>query len=434
VTGPDDPLGTRGPLGSDDPQGPVPASPGAVPPVGPETAQVAAPLGGADAVPAAPPTPAGQAPLESPLHLEEELFESPAQLEREITSDQVSLTRRLRQPRTIISLFLPLILLVLLFKVVLSVNFTELLQAVAAANMWLLLAAFAVYYIGFPLRGFRWILLLRGAGIGIRVRDGTHILFLSWTVNCLVPAKLGDVYRAYLLKENAPVSLSKTFGTVFIERILDLFVIAILGLACGFWSFRSGLPPSMQFVVALGIGVMIVLAIGLLTMRSFGRRILVRLPVPVRVIELYDRFEEGVFGSIGARALPGLIVVTVLIWATEALRLYFVVLALGFPDVQLGLSGAAFVAFVGSLLTAVPLSPAGIGIVELGIVGVLTAAYGIPLQEATTIALVDRAISVFSIIVLGSILYVVSPIRRGRGIPCQEIAPKGVQETSAPPA
>jgi hypothetical protein len=371
-------------------------------------------------------------PLESPLRLEEELFEAPARLEREVTADQVSLARRLRQPRTIISLVLPPILLVLVFRVVLSVDFAELVQAVLAANPALLLAAVGVYYLGFPLRGYRWVLLLRGAGSRIRIVDGTHILFLSWFVNCLVPAKLGDVYRAYLLKENAPVSLSRTFGTVFIERILDLFVIAILGLAAGFWSFRSGLPSSMQFVVALGVGVVIVLGVGLLTMRSFGRRILVRLPVPSRVIDLYDRFEEGVFGSIGVRALPGLLVLTVVIWMTEALRLYFVVLALGFPDVQLGLSGAAFVALVGSLLTAVPLSPAGLGVVELGVVGVLTAAYGIPLQEATTIALVDRAISVFSIIVLGAVVYAVSPVRRGRGIPCEETLPGGAPAPATP--
>ena len=372
--------------------------------------------------------------LESPLHLEEELFEAPAELEREVTAEQVSLARRLRQPRTIVSLVLPPILLVLIFKVVLSVDFAQLIEAVLAANPALLLAAMAVYYLGFPLRGYRWVLLLRGAGSRIRIVDGTHILFLSWFVNCLVPAKLGDVYRAYLLKENAPVSLSRTFGTVFIERILDLFVIALLGLAAGFWSFRSGLPPSMQFVVALGVGVMIVLGLGLIMMRNFGGRILRRLPVPSLVVDMYDRFEEGVFGSIGFRALPGLLVLTVMIWMTEAMRLYFVVLALGFPDVELGLSGAAFVALVGSLLTAVPLSPAGIGVVELGVVGVLTAAYGIPLQEATTIALVDRAISVFSIIVLGAVVYAISPVRRGRGIPCVETIAGGGAEAGTPAA
>ena len=81
----------------------------------------------------------------------------------------------------------------------------------------------------------------------------------------------------------------------------------------------------------------------------------------------------------------------------------------------MGISGAFFVAFIGSLLTAVPLSPAGLGTVELGVVGVLTLAYGLPTQEATTIVLVDRLISVFSIILIGSVVYLVSPIRRGVG-------------------
>ena len=65
---------------------------------------------------------------------------------------------------------------------------------------------------------------------------------------------------------------------------------------------------------------------------------------------------------------------------------------------------------------AVPLSPAGLGLVEAGMVGVLVAAYGVPLTEATTIALLDRVISVFSIIVLGSIVYAISGKRRGAGL------------------
>ena len=231
-----------------------------------------------------------------------------------------------------------------------------------------------------------------------------------------MPAKLGDVYRAYLLKINTPVSLSRTFGTVFIERILDLFAIAILGLAAGFWSFRTGLPEGVQFVAALGIVVVVVLAVGLLTLRNLGRRILGWLPLPHRVLELYDKFEEGVFGAVGVRALPRLIVLTVFIWSTEGLRLWLVVQALGFPDANLGISGAFFVALIGSLLTAVPLSPAGLGLVEAGMVGVLVAAYGLPVTEATTIALVDRVISVFSIILFGSIVYAISGKRRGDGL------------------
>jgi uncharacterized protein (TIRG00374 family) len=333
-----------------------------------------------------------------------------------VNADSLSLGRRLRQRRTILSLLVPIILLVLVFRVALNVDLGELAAGVSRANPLLLLAAFTVFYAGFPLRGLRWARLLRGTGFRIGLRDATEILFLSWLVNCLVPAKLGDVYRAYLLKLNSPVSLSRTLGTVFIERILDLFAISVLGVAAGFWSFRTGLPTQIQIVFGIAVAVVIVLAVLLLTLRNFGRQILVRLPVPHRIVEFYDRFEEGVFGAIGLRHLPPLVILTGLIWATEAMRLYLVVSALGYPDVELGISGAFFVALIGSLLTAVPFSPAGLGIVELGVVGVLTAAYGVNATEATTIALLDRAISVLSIIIIGSIVYWLSPKRRGAGL------------------
>jgi uncharacterized protein (TIRG00374 family) len=336
--------------------------------------------------------------------------------EGEVTAEQISLGRRLRQPRTIVSIAVPLVVIVV-FVGLNAKQLERVPELILAANLLLVLAAFGSYYLGFPLRGFRWALLLRGTGFSCPTRDATEIIFLSWLVNCVVPAKLGDVYRAYLLKINSDASLSRTFGTVFIERVLDLFAIVILGLAAGFWSFRGGLPPEIQVVVGIGVGVMVALALGLLFLRRVGARLLAALPLPRKqtILELYERFEQGVFGAIGWRALPRLLVLTGLIWASESLRLWLVVQALGFPDVSLGLSGAVFVALIGSLLTAVPLSPAGLGIVEAGIVGVLTLVYHVPLAEATAIALLDRVISVFSVIVLGSIAYVLSPKPRGEG-------------------
>ncbi|MGK2849964.1 MAG: lysylphosphatidylglycerol synthase transmembrane domain-containing protein [Candidatus Limnocylindrales bacterium] len=336
-------------------------------------------------------------------------------LEREPDAEQMSIARRLRQPRTIISIAVPLVVI----AVFVGINGEQLQKVpglILGMNPLLALAAFVIFYAGFPLRGLRWAVLLRGTGLRIPAKDSTEIIFLSWLVNCVVPAKLGDVYRAYLLKINSTASLSRTFGTVFIERVLDLFAIAILGLAAGYWSFRDGLPPAIQVVFGIGVVVVALLAFGLFTMRNFGRRIITALRfLPHQIMEFYERFEQGVFGAMAVRSLPILALLTGLIWLTEGLRLYFVVQALGFGDVSLGLSGAVFVALIGSLLTAVPLSPAGLGIVEAGVVGVLTVAYGVPLPEATAIALLDRVISVFSIIVLGSVAYAVSSKPRGMG-------------------
>jgi uncharacterized protein (TIRG00374 family) len=322
------------------------------------------------------------------------------------------LSRRLRDPRTIVSIVLPIVLVVLIAITAGNIDFATLAQSIANANPFLLLLALLIYYLGFPLRGLRWALLLRGAGTSVRLRDASEIIFISWLVNCLVPAKLGDVYRAWLLRANFVVSLSRTFGTVFIERIFDLFAIVLLGLAAGFWSFRSGLSAEVQVVFAIGIAIIVALAIGLFLIRNFGRRLMRRLPLPEKMVEFYDRFEEGVF-SIDARRLPILAILTVLIWATEAVRLYLVILALGF-QLNLGISGAFFVALIASLLTAVPFTPAGLGLVELGVAGILIGLYNAPSHDAAAIVLVDRAISVLSVIVFGSIAYIVSPKTKNR--------------------
>jgi len=338
--------------------------------------------------------------------------------------EQMSLLRRLRQPRTILSIAVPLAIIV----VAVIANWREMQEVpveISRANLWLVLLAFLVYYLGFPLRGWRWTKLLRGAGYKVKVKDATEILFLSWLVNCVVPAKLGDLYRAYLLKLNSPVSATKTLGTVFMERILDLIAIAALGVLAGYWRFRSSLddlPQSLQVIFAFGVVVIVVLIVALFAMRSFGRRVIGALPLPHRVVDLYDRFEEGVFSSVGLRGLPLLGVLTTLIWLTEALRLYFVYRALGFSEVDLGLSGAMFVALIGSLLTAVPFTPAGLGLVELGMAGVLTTVFKATRPHAAAIIVVDRAISVFSIVLLGSIAYVVSSKPRGGGMQVEKIA------------
>ena len=338
---------------------------------------------------------------------EEKLVDYPG-VHEESTPPQ-PLSRRLRDPRTIVSLVLPIVLLVLVALSLKDLDLNELAQTILRANPWFLIGALLIYYLGFPLRGYRWQLLLRGAGTHVSLRDSTEIMFISWLVNCLVPAKLGDVYRAWLLKANFTVSLSRTFGTVFIERIFDLFAIAMLGLGAAFWSFRGNLPTTVQIVIAIGLIVILALSIGLYTVRNFGKRALIRLPLPKKdkLLELYDKFEEGVF-AINPRQVPWLAIVTAAIWATEAIRLLLVIEALGFRDVHLGISGAFFVALSASLLTAIPLTPAGLGIVELGIVGILTVIYGVDQTNAVAITLVDRTISVFSIWVTGGLIYALS--------------------------
>lgn len=326
-----------------------------------------------------------------------------------------TLGERLRQPRTIVSIVVPLVLIVLLLRALPGFQLDRLPELIGRTDKLLLVGAFVVYYLGFPLRGLRWTVILRGLAIRLTARDSTEIVFLSWLVNCLVPAKLGDLYRAYLLRLNGLPSFTRTLGTVVIERLLDLMAIALLGLAAGLVSFRDGMPSAVQFVIALAILVVLGLGLALFTIRNFGAGLIARLPLPEGAHALYERFEEGLF-AIRARDLPLLGILTGTVWATEGFRLFLVLEAFGFADVHLGISGAFFVALAGSLLTAVPFTPGGLGVVEAGVGALLTLVYKVGTTEAAAIVLVDRTISILSIILIGSLAYLVSPLRRGAGL------------------
>jgi uncharacterized protein (TIRG00374 family) len=330
-----------------------------------------------------------------------------------IPEREVSLTRRVLNWRTIGSVIFALVLLALTFRT-LGVNLGDTVELILSANVGLLVLAFVVYYATFPIRAFRWRYILAKVGTRVRFVDALEILYISWFVNCLVPAKLGDLYRAYLLKADNGASASKTVGTIFIERIADIIVIFVMALAAGYWSFRGRSMPGVDVIFILGFVLAVILIGSVVVLRFYGQHVTRFLPM--RFAELWQRFHEGSTGALTRSALPVIGVTTVFIWLLEGARLYFVIHALGIPGVNLGISASVFVALVAALLTAMPLTPAGVGFVEAGIAGALLI-YGVSPQHAAAIALTDRAISILSVIVTGGVVYLFSgKVRRAHGV------------------
>jgi uncharacterized protein (TIRG00374 family) len=340
-----------------------------------------------------------------------EFLDAPA--EEAIPEREVSLARRLLNLRTIGSIVFGLVLVFLLFRVILNVDFGRTFELMRRANIGLLLAGLFAYYLTFPLRSLRWTLILRKVGTSVPYTAATEILFLSWFVNCIVPAKLGDLYRAYLLRGNFGASVSRTVGTIFIERVTDIIVIFGLALAAGFWSFRGRNRPEVDALFLAGFAFAAVLVLLVVALRYQGRRMTRWLPE--RAQELYERFHEGSTGALTPRVLLPVGAITAVVWLLEGARVFFVIRALNLADMQLGISSSIFVALAASLLTAIPLTPAGIGFVQAGIVGALQL-YGVPPEAGTAVALTDFVLATLSVIVLGGALYAFSPmIRRAHG-------------------
>jgi uncharacterized protein (TIRG00374 family) len=66
---------------------------------------------------------------------------------------------------------------------------------------------------------------------------------------------------------------------------------------------------------------------------------------------------------------------------------------------------AILIAVMGALLTIVPFTPAGLGIVEIGVGSVLIGVLGLDPVLAGSIILLDRVVAYWSLLVVGAALY-----------------------------
>jgi len=323
-----------------------------------------------------------------------------------VAEEGISFARRLRQPRTILS-FLVAIVIIVLVVMRLNINVHEVWRNVRGANPLLLLCAFAVYYLSFPVRAVRWHIILGNAGYdrahGIEapnVYGLIEILILSWFANTLLPAKLGDVYRGYLFKKATGVSFTRTFGTILAERLMDILGLFSFLVVSGVLVFGNKVPRVAMTLFIFGGALAFCGLVGLLVLRR-AEGLLERV-VPKKISVQYRRLEEGIFGSFGR--WPSLIALTAIVWTQEGLRVFFITRALG---MHVSLAVTVFVALAASLLTTIPLTPAGLGAVETGIIGILQWV-GVERNAAASVAVIDRVIGYWSVLLIGLVIYIFS--------------------------
>jgi uncharacterized protein (TIRG00374 family) len=315
--------------------------------------------------------------------------------------------RRVFRLRNAVSFLLALVVLYLVYRELLGLDWREVWTSIRGANAGLFVLAFAVFYCSFPLRALRWKTLLNNVGYGHT--DGnplpsipglTRIMYLAWFVNCLTVARLGDVYRGYLLKKEAGVSFAVTLGTVLAERLLDLAVLAAMMGAGVLVIFHGSLPAEATQALAAGLILSVVGVIGLLSMRRL--RGMVERVLPKRLHPHYARLEHGIVGSF--RRLPLLVAYSAVGWVLEGTALYATAAAVGSP---VSISGALVVALAASLLTTVPITPSGLGFTEAGMV-LMLGWLGLDASTAGAVTLLFRVINYWSIVVFGFVLYVFS--------------------------
>jgi uncharacterized protein (TIRG00374 family) len=281
----------------------------------------------------------------------------------------------------------------------------ELTAALGAADWRLIAPAIGLYFVGVWLRSARWRLLLPGHAI--KTSTLFRALVVGFTVNNLLPLRMGEIARAYLLSRWCRVEYGATIASLVVERVLDGLSLAVLLLvsltfvrAPGYLLVVGVLAAGGFLTGALLLALAAWRSTALVDLASFFTRFL-----PVRLGSAVTRAAASFARSLALvhdpRRLPALLGLSLLAWCFE-LGLFFVLL------VSLRLPGsyplALLVGSAANFATLVPSSPGYAGTFDGVLTKVLGDVAGIAAGQALAYDVVVHATLFLPVVVVGTLV------------------------------
>lgn len=216
-------------------------------------------------------------------------------------------------------------------------------HAVTHANPWLLLLAVATTIQTYVLRAARWQILLAPLG-AVPFGPAFRTTVIGFTATFLIPGRVGEVLRPYLLAKEQHLSASAAFATVIVERVLDLLAVLILfAVALPFLPIDVG--PNVELTGLLA-GVAALVGFGILTacaghperLGALVDRLTGWLPgrLPLAIGNFARKFAEGLSVLRDVGALARTLAWSLALWVSICLGIWLVTRAFGLEMPFLG--------------------------------------------------------------------------------------------------
>lgn len=274
---------------------------------------------------------------------------------------------KMRKARNwLIGLAISLLALVIAFWGIQPSRFVSVLQQ---TNFLLLIPSAVLLALGLLARGRSWHVLM---GAAVPYRRAFNALNEGYLLNNVLPLRLGELARAYLVSQGGDISASGALATIVVERLIDI-VVSLAGLL-GALPFM--VSPDWALDVALGVGLALIGVVTVLALLLFKRdtvsRLLRRLPAGGLwgISGAADRFFEAINAlKTHPTRLARATFWSMVAWMTNWLMIWLLLAAFGevaSPVVPFFTSGV--VAFG----AAVPSSPGAIGVYELSAIAALS--------------------------------------------------------------
>lgn len=243
-----------------------------------------------------------------------------------------------------------------------------------AVPLGMILAASTINVVLLLVYGWRLACLLEGQFL-----PSLATVTLGFGLNGILPFRLGDLAKIAYANRVFAIPPASLAATTVVEKLLDLGALALVGLwliqnQSGKFAFAEGAVVTILLLFLAGT---LCLTVGLGALKRW-RHLTEGRPVWVfKAVDLLVR--KG-----NPRTLIGLLLSTAMIWLMTLVMIFMV-----FSDMfnQFGMVDAAVLLLIMALAIALPSAPAGLGIVEAGIVGYLHQMLGVDLNQALAAAL-----------------------------------------------
>ncbi len=228
----------------------------------------------------------------------------------------------LKQKRFWIGIAVSVLFLLLFFR---KTDFSQIFRAAKEANYVYVLIGALVYLVGFWFRTVRWQVLLMPISKISTIRL-FPVMTIGFMANNVLPLRLGELVRAYLLGEKQKISKSSVLGTIVVERLFDGLVLVIFLLILAQFAPLSGAIKQLIRWISPLFFVLLIILIAITRSQKLTSKLLSWLGQGrwKRLADLLALFIEGFRIMRDLRRLTIIILYSILIWVIEAAVFYIV--------------------------------------------------------------------------------------------------------------
>ncbi len=322
---------------------------------------------------------------------------------------------------SLLSLLIAAVFLYLAFR---NVNLKDAFALIRNVSLGWLAVFFAVFVFTNFVRALRWKAMLKNVKENVSLLNLFAAMMIGYGVNSVVP-RLGEIYRAFFLGKWEGLSRTSMFGTVIVERLIDiiaLFFSVFISVLIYSGDIYAEIPW-LKTTFVLGGAISGAFLFGIIAIVLSGEKsyaFIIRFisrfseKFAKKLSDFFNSLIEGFASVRGGKNLLTVIVLTVLIMLLYGLNSLVGFYLLGMGDrANVNYSTAWILMTISAFGVVIP-TPGGIGSYHAIVILVLTVLFGFSTDESAAYAILTHIISYVGFIVLAVVFLYLANRRQGK--------------------